>query len=190
MKENNKNICQLLFYHHFCDNIYHVYSDEMLPLSPESRKEKIWDHEKVMIVKAFEKLMRNYGLFRICQQMIGLDSRGRVKVWIHMNPISHLPWSPGTSEEQMVRDLINILESLPLKDSSIQKPLFSRSSYRNFKELLSELSFDKFNYQSSCIQYSAQNLNIEIDRKVHKRSNNVNKLQKIFNPVLCETSRN
>ena len=33
MKEEDQFICRVLFYHHHCDNIYHVYTDQMLPLT-------------------------------------------------------------------------------------------------------------------------------------------------------------
>ena len=54
--------------------------------------------------------MNEYGPMRICRQMIGIDSLGKAKIWINLNPVSPFPWNKCSSEKQMISDLMHCLD--------------------------------------------------------------------------------
>ena len=171
MKEDDQSICRVLFYHHHCDNIYHVYTDQMLPLT-SSRPE-----HHVQILQAFERLMGKYGCMRICEQMIGLDGDGKIKVWINANPVSPYPWNPCHNEKQMVSDLIVCLHRMSIDAHTLGQNFPAFKQVSNFREL-------KMLYQAKTTKISNVPLQVGIGKKNQK------KLKKVFKPMICETSRN
>ena len=129
--------------------------------------------------------------------MIGMDSSGKVKVWININPVSPHPWNSCNHEKQMISDLVVCLEKL---GSSIQANQSGSNSMvkelNSFKDIAKDLSEANTPpaQQNSCtstfVDHATTNFNININIGLDKEKKNIHKLQKIFNPVLCETSRN
>jgi len=66
---------------------------------------------KIKIVESFAKIASIYGFMKVCRQMIGADSNGHPKIWIHPDPVSYKPWSPCNSEAIMLSDILQILQN-------------------------------------------------------------------------------
>ena len=111
MNENNDYLCRVLYYHEYTDSIYHVYTDEM-HLQPAKHQGDKWTYDKVKIMETFRNLAELFGYTRVCRQMIGSDSNGNIKVWIHPNTLSPKVWSPCPHESLMVADIQTILHSI------------------------------------------------------------------------------
>lgn len=54
----------------------------------------------------------------VCKQMIGADTNGAPKVWINPDPVAHKPWSPCSSEEKMIKDILVALEAIEATSSN------------------------------------------------------------------------
>jgi hypothetical protein len=85
-------ICRVLFYHQYHESIYHVYTDE-IHLQPNISRPDVWKLHKIRIMQSFWQLAQKYGFMKVCQQMIGADSNGHPKIWIHPDPVACKPWS-------------------------------------------------------------------------------------------------
>ena len=118
----------MLYYHEYTDSIYHVYTDEM-HIQPEKRQFNRWGQEKVKIMETFRNLAELFGYTRVCRQMIGSDTNGHLKIWIHPDPISSKVWSPCPTESLMVTDIHNIL--LSIEEATYSKPLNKSYDIRN-----------------------------------------------------------
>jgi hypothetical protein len=44
-------------------------------------------------MESFWQLAQKYGFMKVCRQMIGADSSGHPKIWIHPDPVAGKPWS-------------------------------------------------------------------------------------------------
>lgn len=80
-------------------------------LEPGKRQGDKWALQKVKIMEIFRNLAELFGFTRVCRQMIGADSNGQIKIWIHPNPVSAKAWSPCETEEIMVSDILNVFQS-------------------------------------------------------------------------------
>ena len=128
MRENNEYLCRVLYYHEYTDAIYHVYTDEM-HVQPHKRQGDKWAHDKLQIIETFRNLAELYGYTRVCRQMIGSDTNGNIKIWIHPDPVSPKAWSPCPSENLMVADIQAILQSI--EEAQFSKPLNKSHDVRN-----------------------------------------------------------
>lgn len=58
---------------------------------------------------------------RVCGKMLGVDSRNKLKIWIHINPTTCLPLTPCQSESEMVADVVKLLDEVIESGHSFRK---------------------------------------------------------------------
>lgn len=75
-------------------------------------KPELWRTYKIKIVESFMQLAHSYGFMKVCRQMIGADSNGHPKIWIHPDPVAVKPWSSGSSESVMLTDILTIFQNV------------------------------------------------------------------------------
>jgi hypothetical protein len=44
-------------------------------------------------MESFWQLAQKYGFMKVTRQMIGADTNGHPKIWIHPDPVASKPWS-------------------------------------------------------------------------------------------------
>lgn len=97
----------MVFYYHLVDDVYYVYTDETRN-RPLVHNLVEWKIHKQNIVQAFIQLAQQYGPTHVCKEMIGVDLNGQIKVWINPNPALTVPWSPCSTEAEMIADILAV----------------------------------------------------------------------------------
>ena len=60
-------------------------------------------------MESFWQLAQKYGFMKVSRQMIGADTNGHPKIWIHPDPVASKPWSTCDSQYTMVTEILSIL---------------------------------------------------------------------------------
>ena len=100
-----------------------------------------WVHDKIKIVEAFRNLAKVFGYMRVCRQMIGADSNGNPKIWVHPDPVASVPWSACDSEAPMIADISAILFSIEegsMKSRSNKSFESQKRMFTTFEECIYE----------------------------------------------------
>lgn len=83
-----------------------IFVERVKPLGKEDWKPV---DTALAILKGFRRLSGSHGFFEIHKDMIGINTQGEIKVWLHKDPISHRPSQYLENETLMISSLINIL---------------------------------------------------------------------------------
>lgn len=83
-----------------------VYTDRFLPINKDK-----WHPTTtaLSILKGFRRLSTPFGLMRVTPEMIGMNQRDELKVWINKNPALNEPIDKAINEEQMLTDITKII---------------------------------------------------------------------------------
>lgn len=63
----------------------------------------------ICVLKGFRRLTHNWGNMRVCSEMIGVNERNEVRVWINPNILINRVWREADSEADTISDISLIL---------------------------------------------------------------------------------
>ena len=98
---------------------YHVYTDNVAPLLEPPPAASL------QILKGFRRLVTWWGNFRVCPEMIGVNEKNEIKVWINPNIALNSVWKRANSEEEIIVDIANIVRVFHPENAAMIKECFT-----------------------------------------------------------------